>query len=197
MSSPSTSSSMSSPSLFHGEESCVDPLKPNSEPENPRIDIWIGSASVSSVSNCCNLDMCTETLGFENGAMCFNCEMEIDAERKKRPPVKQGRSAATVFPPPLTTLRGKETLILRRRREEGRLLLIVFRPLVVEAERSGGRLVLRMPARRGLKEKGKEEEGRKVEEEAEKEELVVNCGCGGKYWSVAARFGSDALLLAR
>ncbi|KAI0531267.1 hypothetical protein KFK09_000820 [Dendrobium nobile] len=142
--------------------------------------------------------MCTETLGFENGAMCFNCEMEIDAERKKRPPVKHGRSVETVFPPSLTTRRGKETLILMRKREEGRLLLIAFRPLVLEAERIGGRLVLRMSARRGLNRKGEKEEGKKVEEEGEKEELVVKYGCGGKHWSVAARSGgSDALLLAR
>ncbi|PKA56227.1 Protein fantastic four 3 [Apostasia shenzhenica] len=96
-----------------------------------------------SVSPPTSLELCTETLGCENGALCSDYEMEGDTDRneisQRRPPDRK----EAVFPPPLMTLRGAGRLQLRRMREEGRFLLIPFKPLILEAERYGGRLVLR------------------------------------------------------
>lgn len=139
-------------------------------------------------------------MGFENGAMCFSRESETDAETKKTSPEKQRSSAAMEFPPPLTTLGGEERMVLRRKSEGGRVLLVGFRPSVIEAERGGGRLVLRIPARENLRESEEEDEEQEREEEGgergKKESLVLSNGCGGKYRKVAALFSSDVFLLA-
>ncbi|XP_020570818.1 protein FANTASTIC FOUR 3-like [Phalaenopsis equestris] len=124
-----------------------------------------------------NLDMCTETLGCETGAMCSVLELEMASVKKKKKKNEKNLSPKSAlppeFPPPLTTLRGKGRLRLGRKREEGRLLLIPFKTFAVESERSGGRLLLRiLPAK----------EGREGEEEDEVEEKgVFSNGGGGKY----------------
>ncbi|KAH0465215.1 hypothetical protein IEQ34_005318 [Dendrobium chrysotoxum] len=135
-----------------------------------------------------NLDMCTETLGCETGAMCSSYDQfEIASAKKKKkkenpPPlstneVTKQRSA----PPPLTTLSGERRLSLGRKQGGGRLMLFPFKPSVLEAERSGGRLQLRFFRREGM---NKTEGGREVEEEEEDEAKESGCfvyGCGEKH----------------
>ncbi|PKA62869.1 Protein fantastic four 3 [Apostasia shenzhenica] len=109
-----------------------------------------------------NLELCTEILGCETGALCSVYELEPPAEgggwpfsRKKS---KTKFSALPEFPPPLTTLKGEGRLRLGRRRENGRLQLIPFRPSLLEAERSGGRLLVRLlPCKASSEEEEKEE----------------------------------------
>ncbi|KAG0452395.1 hypothetical protein HPP92_024756 [Vanilla planifolia] len=127
-----------------------------------------------------NLETCTETLGCETGAVWSAYELEAEIERKARLPatVEESRrrcSARPEFPPPLTTLRGKGRLRLGRKQKEGRLLLIPFKPFLLEAERTGGRLLLRfLPTECG----GETEDEGDVEEE-EMEEVAVG-GYDGK-----------------
>ncbi|PKU80407.1 protein FANTASTIC FOUR 3-like [Dendrobium catenatum] len=133
-----------------------------------------------------NLDMCTETLGCETGAMCSSYdqfEIASAKKKKKNPPplptiaVTKQRSA----PPPLTTLSGERRLSLGRKQGGGRLTLFPFKPSVLEAERSGGRLQLRFFRREGI---NKTERGRVVEEEEKdgvEESGSYEHGCGEKH----------------
>ncbi|KAL6843769.1 hypothetical protein ACP4OV_026340 [Aristida adscensionis] len=115
-----------------------------------------------------NLETCTEALGCETGgvdaspagdAVGGGEEAEC-AERKRRPRKeaeeeemkKQGRAARRrSLPPPLTTLaRGAGRVRMVHERRDGRLAVYAVRAPGLEAERSGGRLRMRLlplPAR--------------------------------------------------
>lgn len=210
---------ISSLSVYHGLQSCLDPLQTNPDDiMKPRVHRWLQHAWVSTgnqaseesrgsidglisvnfankpvldgaspppaayakqrQSRNSNLDMCTETLGCETGAMCSVYELEIGSVKKKKTK-DNSRSTRTAlqpeFPPPLTTLRGEARLQLGKKRVEGRLLLIPFKPFVLESERSGGRLLLRILPETEI-EKGRE--GRDEEKLEDKDEDgVEEMGC--------------------
>ncbi|KAI0519932.1 hypothetical protein KFK09_007395 [Dendrobium nobile] len=219
---------MSSLSVFHGLQSCLDSqtnpddiIKPqqlhrSSRPvwvfaenqasdenrasfhglksvnflNNPVMDIAPPLPAIyakQTLSTNSNLDMCTETLGCETGAMCSGYELEIGS-LKKRKKKKKMNPTPSEFPPPLTTLSGEGRLRLGRKREKGRLLLIPFKPFAVESERSGGRLRLRiLPAKEmeeaqegGGGEEGKEKLGGEDEDGLDEKGCFGNGG-GGKY----------------
>ncbi|KAH0465530.1 hypothetical protein IEQ34_005633 [Dendrobium chrysotoxum] len=135
-----------------------------------------------------NLDMCTETLGCETGAMCSGYELEIGSLKKRKKKKNPTPRSATPpeFPPPLTTLSGEGRLRLGRKREKGRLLLIPFKPFAVESERSGGRLLLRILPAKEMEGGGGEEGKEKLGGEDEDEDGFDDMGCfgnggGGKY----------------
>jgi hypothetical protein len=108
-----------------------------------------------------NLDTCTEALGCETGAVDTipagsDVEAEYCAERKgrvredeamaRRARWSERRDRARPLPPPLTTLaRGAGRVRMVHERRGGRLeVYAVSTPGVLEAERSGGRLRLRL-----------------------------------------------------
>ncbi|KAK8956675.1 hypothetical protein KSP39_PZI001263 [Platanthera zijinensis] len=70
--------------------------------------------------------------------------MDCDTVTKTRsPPRRMSAANAREYPPPITTLHGQGRLRLLKKREKGKLLMFPFKPSLIEAERSGGRLVLR------------------------------------------------------
>jgi len=114
-----------------------------------------------------NLETCTEALGCETGAVdaapaCNGADDKGDggeveeaecAERKRRALEEEmemeGRarqsSARRPLPPPLTTLaRGASRVRMVHERRDGRLAVYAVRTPGVEAERSGGRLRMRL-----------------------------------------------------
>ncbi|PKU86737.1 hypothetical protein MA16_Dca022950 [Dendrobium catenatum] len=137
---------MSSLSVFHGLQSCLDSqtnpddiIKPqqlhrSSRPvwvfaenqgseenrasfhglksvnflNNPVMDIAPPLPAIyakQTLSTNSNLDMCTETLGCETGAMCSGYELEIGSLKKRKKKKKKKNPTPPEFPPPLTTLK--------------------------------------------------------------------------------------------
>lgn len=114
-----------------------------------------------------NLDLCTENLGCETGAIDFSSSFHADHEdQEERQPINpptrlrsRESSRTTILPPPLTTINDVK---VRARREGGRLLLrAVSLPapasMCLLAERSGGRLTLRFQGDFGFKYNKKDE----------------------------------------
>lgn len=109
-----------------------------------------------------NLEMCTEALGCETGAVdaappaCDGADDKGDgeveeaaecAERKwsARDEEEMEGRARRPLPPPLTTLaRGASRVRMVHERRDGRLAVYAVRTPGVEAERSGGRLRMRL-----------------------------------------------------
>ncbi|KAK8964257.1 hypothetical protein KSP40_PGU002998 [Platanthera guangdongensis] len=115
-----------------------------------------------------------ETLGCDSGAMCFHYEtMDCETVTKTRSlPRRMSGANAREYPPPITTLRGQGRLRLLKKREKGKLLMFPFKPSLIEAERSGGRLVLRFLPSGAVTEP-------EAGEEKEEEESPENEGDGG------------------
>lgn len=133
-----------------------------------------------------NLEMCTEALGCETGAVdaapaCDGAEMEAEcAERKRRARGKEDemegkarRSARRALPPPLTTLaRGASRVRMVHERRDGRLAVYAVPTTGIEAERSGGRLRMRLislsdDSTACRRQEPQEAEAKKVVEEGE------------------------------
>ncbi|KAK8956676.1 hypothetical protein KSP39_PZI001264 [Platanthera zijinensis] len=137
------------------------------------------------------LDMCTENLGCETGAMCSAKEMEAGAVIKMSPsrpaklnePKRMAAGKMSQFPPPITTLSGQGRLRLAKKREGGRLLMFPFKPSLLEADRSGGRVLLRFLPRGEVKEK-EESETEEDSPENEEEKGVIAYGGGMKFTRV-------------
>ncbi|KAL6610155.1 hypothetical protein ACP70R_040124 [Stipagrostis hirtigluma subsp. patula] len=108
-----------------------------------------------------NLETCTEALGCETGAVDGDGGVEAEfAERKRRAREEseeevtdQGRAPRRsvrggnrgALPPPLTTLaRGASRVRMVRERRDGRLAMYAVRTPGLEADRSGGRLQMRL-----------------------------------------------------
>ncbi|CAL4908000.1 unnamed protein product [Urochloa decumbens] len=103
-----------------------------------------------------NLETCTETLGCETGAVDvapagFEAEAAECAERKRRAreeaaEAEMEQRARRPLPPPLTTLlaHGGSRVRMVHERRDGRLSVYAVRTPAVEAERSGGRLRMRL-----------------------------------------------------
>ncbi|XP_062230338.1 protein FANTASTIC FOUR 2-like [Phragmites australis] len=112
-----------------------------------------------------NLETCTEALGCETGAVDAipagnvadggDACVEAECAERKRPAREEEeeamegrarRSGRRPLPPPLTTLaRGASRVRMVHERRDGRLEVYAVRtPGVVEAERSGGRLRMRL-----------------------------------------------------
>ncbi|CAL4893369.1 unnamed protein product [Urochloa decumbens] len=101
-----------------------------------------------------NLETCTETLGCETGAVDvapagFEAEAAECAERKRRAReefAEMEQRARRPLPPPLTTLlaHGGSRVRMVHERRDGRLSVYAVRTPAVEAERSGGRLRMRL-----------------------------------------------------
>lgn len=163
---PACDSSDYPDSVFNGSHGC-NSLNFLSNPSKESIFPPPAISTKQILVKSFNLDMCTETLGCETGAMCSSYDQfEIaSAKKKKKMEVTKQRSAPP--PPPLTTLSGERRLSLRRKQGGGRLMLFPFKPSVIEAERSGGCLKLRFFRREGM---NKTERGREVKEEEEEEE---------------------------
>ncbi|XP_009338456.2 protein FANTASTIC FOUR 1-like [Pyrus x bretschneideri] len=106
-----------------------------------------------------SLEMCTEDLGCETGAIITESfsifspmpESESNAvprERQHKPKFSGGKKMNNIhgFPPPLTTISGEDSLQVRPHREDGRLIMkAVKAPLshtFFQAERSNGHLRL-------------------------------------------------------
>lgn len=142
------------------------------EPVKPRHLTAVPAAAVSKKpayygGRKKNLETCTEALGCETGAVdaaqpaCNGADDKGDgeveeaegAERKRRgrdeEEEMEGRaarqSARRPLPPPLTTLaRGASRVRMVHERRDGRLAVYAVRTPGVEAERSGGRLRMRL-----------------------------------------------------
>ncbi|XP_010938534.1 protein FANTASTIC FOUR 3 [Elaeis guineensis] len=128
-----------------------------------------------------NLAMCTETLGCETGAVYAADDFDAENRCSERATGglvgKRSRrgSMGAGFPPPLTTLSGESRLRVLSKRENGRLLLLPVKPSVIEAERTDGRLLLRLYSNKPFHStdtKEEELEKEEVKEEEEKEEVV-------------------------
>ncbi|KAF8765751.1 hypothetical protein HU200_008257 [Digitaria exilis] len=106
-----------------------------------------------------SLEMCTEALGCETGAVdagnvvAGKVDGEVEAahaaERKRRAreeAEEMEKRARRPLPPPLTTLAhgGASRVRMVHERRDGRLAVYAVRAAVVEAERSGGRLRMRL-----------------------------------------------------
>ncbi|KAF8719877.1 hypothetical protein HU200_024638 [Digitaria exilis] len=133
-----------------------------------------------------NLEMCTEALGCETGAVdagnvvAGKGDGEVEAahaaERKRRAreeAEEMEKRARRPLPPPLTTLAhgGASRVRMVHERRDGRLAVYAVRAAVVEAERSGGRLRMRLlplPLLPCIAAAASQQEAR--EAEAEKEE---------------------------
>ncbi|WVZ98374.1 hypothetical protein U9M48_043829 [Paspalum notatum var. saurae] len=146
-----------------------------------------------------NLETCTEALGCETGAVDAAAPAAGDnnggrevaaaecAERKRRAGREEeteGRLARRPLPPPLTTLaRGAGRVRMVHERRDGRLAVYAVRaPGVVEAERSGGRLRLRLvslPCLR-LRQEPQQADAKEEEEEEEAECGVAKYVRGGR-----------------
>ncbi|KAK8964545.1 hypothetical protein KSP40_PGU010224 [Platanthera guangdongensis] len=137
------------------------------------------------------LDMCTENLGCETGANCSANEIEAGAVIKMSPsrPAKlnEGKRMAagkmSQFPPPITTLFGQERLRLARKREGGRLLMFPFKPSLLEADRSDGRVLLRFLPSGVVKEK-EESEAEEHSPKNEEDKGFITYGGGMKFTRV-------------
>ncbi|KAG0517935.1 hypothetical protein BDA96_09G131900 [Sorghum bicolor] len=152
-----------------------------------------------------NLETCTEALGCETGAVdaappaCNGADDKGDAEveeaaecaeRKRRAREEEEEmgekarqsSARRPLPPPLTTLaRGASRVRMVHERRDGRLAVYAVRTPGVEAERSGGRLRMRLislPGASGSTACACRRQ--ELPEAAEaKEEVVEEGDCGG------------------
>ncbi|CAN6342160.1 unnamed protein product [Urochloa humidicola] len=98
-----------------------------------------------------NLETCTEALGCETGAVDTTpaeAEAAECAERKRRAreEAEMEQRARRPLPPPLTTLAhgGGSRVRMVHERRDGRLSVYAVRTPGVEAERSGGRLRMRL-----------------------------------------------------
>ena len=97
-----------------------------------------------------NLEMCTEALGCETGGIDTAVDYDADegASRKRRASdeaeeMKVERKVREL-PPPLTTLAaGASRMRMVHQRRNGRLEVYAVPAAGIEAERSGGRLILR------------------------------------------------------
>ncbi|CAL4900548.1 unnamed protein product [Urochloa decumbens] len=138
-----------------------------------------------------NLETCTETLGCETGAVDvapagFEAEAAECAERKRRAReecAEMEQRSRRPLPPPLTTLlaHGGSRVRMVHERRDGRLSVYAVRTPAVEAERSGGRLRMRLlplfpcggapgNAAVACHEKPQEAEAKEEVKEAEEEE---------------------------
>ncbi|KAJ1262724.1 hypothetical protein BS78_09G131900 [Paspalum vaginatum] len=165
-----------------------DSLYDVQEPVKPRHTTAVAAAAVPKKpayygGRKKNLETCTEALGCETGAVDAapagdKGDREVEAaecaERKRRALDKEEkeRRARRPLPPPLTTLaRGASRVRMVHERRDGRLAVYAVRtPGVVEAERSGGRLRMRLvslPCRR-----------QEAQEADAKEEVVEEGECG-------------------
>ncbi|XBJ17816.1 hypothetical protein VPH35_009138 [Triticum aestivum] len=100
-----------------------------------------------------NLEMCTEALGCETGGVdpaADDADEGVERKRKYREEeeeikVERTERRARVLPPPLTTLAaGATRMRMVHERRGGRLEVYAVRASGMEAERSGGRLRLRL-----------------------------------------------------
>ncbi|CAN6328400.1 unnamed protein product [Urochloa humidicola] len=98
-----------------------------------------------------NLETCTEALGCETGAVDTTpaeAEAAECAERKRlaREEAEMEQRSRRPLPPPLTTLAhgGGSRVRMVHERRDGRLAVYAVRTPGVEAERSGGRLRMRL-----------------------------------------------------
>ncbi|VAH07019.1 unnamed protein product [Triticum turgidum subsp. durum] len=98
-----------------------------------------------------NLEMCTEALGCETGGVdpaADDADEGVERKRKYREEetkVEPTEPRARVLPPPLTTLAaGATRMRMVHERRGGRLEVYAVRTSGMEAERSGGRLRLRL-----------------------------------------------------
>ncbi|KAF6990021.1 hypothetical protein CFC21_007280 [Triticum aestivum] len=100
-----------------------------------------------------NLEMCTEALGCETGGVdpsADDADEGVERKRKYREEeeeikVERTEPRARVLPPPLTTLAaGATRMRMVHERRGGRLEVYAVRASGMEAERSGGRLRLRL-----------------------------------------------------
>lgn len=101
-----------------------------------------------------NLEMCTEALGCETGGVdpaAEDADEGLERKRKYREEeeeetkVEPTERRARVLPPPLTTLAaGATRMRMVHERRGGRLEVYAVRASGMEAERSGGRLRLRL-----------------------------------------------------
>ncbi|KAG1371081.1 protein FANTASTIC FOUR 1 [Cocos nucifera] len=123
-----------------------------------------------------NLATCTETLGCETGAVYAVDDFDTENRRSRRATGemvgKRSRrgSMGAGFPPPLTTLSGVSRLRILSKRENGRLLLLPVKPSVMEAERTDGRLRLRLYSDKPFHSNDKKVEELEKEEVKEEEE---------------------------
>lgn len=143
-----------------------------------------------------NLDMCTETLGCETGAVYttedskrddllsnrvgFLTEEEAEERRRERKGMVERRikrvKTGTEFPPVLTTRAGDSCVSIVRKRGNGRMTMYAVRQQsMVRAERRDGRLTLRL-----LSSSSEEDKERSTGEEEEGEEEGDYLGVVGK-----------------
>ncbi|KAM6541229.1 hypothetical protein CsatB_005676 [Cannabis sativa] len=142
----------------------------------------------SAMLNAKSLQMCTEGLGSETGSdsgdssgdeMSLLSSSPLSSAKTKKSGATQAakrycnRSCSSSFPPPLTSVSGSSGLQVRPHREDGRLVLrAVIVPSVrsfFHAERTDGRLTLRLMSSSEPVEEEKEED-EEEEEEGEEEE---------------------------
>ncbi|KAJ3676282.1 hypothetical protein LUZ60_003694 [Juncus effusus] len=151
-----------------------------------------------------NLDLCTETLGCENGTVYttddykrdgFLCERvvfvaraELEERRRENKEMVERRikrvKTGTEFPPALKTRTGETCVNIVRKKENGRIVMyVVNQESMVKAERKDGRLRLTMSSssKEKMNEAHEEKKGRNEEEEEEGNYLgVVGKAMNGK-----------------
>lgn len=140
-----------------------------------------------------SLDMCTETLGCENGTMYttddykrdgllsdrigFLTQEEAEERRRERKEMVERRikrvKTGTEFPPALTTRTRENFTSIVREREDGRMVMYALKQHpTVTAERLDGRLKLHLlSSNKGEVQESREETGGTTGEEDEGEEV--------------------------
>ncbi|XBJ25329.1 hypothetical protein VPH35_003012 [Triticum aestivum] len=138
-----------------------------------------------------NLEMCTEALGCETGGVdpaADDADEGVERKRKYREEetkVEPTERRARVLPPPLTTLAaGATRMRMVHERRSGRLEVYAVRASGMEAERSGGRLRLRLLPCAGCNaaavcssqqeaQEAEEDEAEEVDQQQRQQECVV------------------------
>ncbi|WVZ98372.1 hypothetical protein U9M48_043827 [Paspalum notatum var. saurae] len=164
------------------------------EPVKPRHTMAVATAAAVAKKPACyggrkkDLELCTEALGCETGGVDaapassngaddkFDGEEAAARKRRAREEEEMEGRARRPLPPPLTTLArgGASRVRMVHERRDGRLAVYAVRTPGVEAERSGGRLRMRLlvslPCRR------QEAQEADVEEEVVVVEEGGECG---------------------